>query len=404
MNQVPKGRIDALFLILDMGLTIENSAVFQAQVVDQVIALRKLGYSTAVLCASTDSAKFQIATGNKLDKYQLPVHLVSDHGLLRNIFSFAVVLTSLKRTHKVGRIYIRSFWAALSIFLASPMGQSTYVYDVRGDIIDESAARGRSAYRLFLIRMLETLALRRARYVTCVTKRLASIVRTRARLRTFPEVIPSCIDLNDFLFSEETRSARRAELGYNAEDIVFVYSGGMAHYQMILEMLALWRGVFPLNEHIKFLLMINSDPPSLERSAGSLDDFGSRLKLLNLPRSQVFATLSAVDIGFLLREDRTLNATASPVKFAEYLAAGLAVVSSPGVGDLSERINKQQLGVLVKPLIEAPEVDKLVGFINFFEQNRVSFRERALLAARERYNWEAYRNTFRTLYGQPAPK
>ena len=91
------------------------------------------------------------------------------------------------------------------------MGRSSYVYDVRGDIIDETAARGRAAYRLFLIRMLETFALRRARYVSCVTKRLASVVQARARLKPLPEVIPSCIDLSDFSFSEETRAVRRNE-------------------------------------------------------------------------------------------------------------------------------------------------------------------------------------------------
>ena len=152
----------------------------------------------------------------------------------------------------------------------------------------------------------------------------------------------------------------------------------MARYQMITEMLALWRGIFPLNSHIKFLLMINSDPLSLERSVGRLDDFGNRLTLLNLERSEVFATLIAADIGFLLREDRALNATASPVKFAEYLAGGLAVVSSPGVGDLSDRIIKRNLGVLVKPLRQSPEVPKLASFIRSFEkrQDRLFVTER----------------------------
>lgn len=394
-----KGRTDVLFLILDGGLTIENSTVFQAQVVDQVIALRKLGYTVAVLCAFKDRAKFQFAAGNKLKEHQVPVHLVSDLGLLKNIFSFAAALKSLKRTEEIGRIYIRGFWAAFPILLASPMSRSSYVYDVRGDIVDESAARGRAGYRQFLLRMLETFALRRARYVTCVTKRLASIVQSRARLKRLPEVIPSCIDLFDFSFSEEARAARRAELEYTDEDIVLIYSGGMAHYQMIAEMLALWRGVFSLNGHIKFLLMINSDPPSLERSVGSLDDFGSRLKVLNLPRSEVFATLSASDIGCLLREDRALNATASPVKFAEYLAAGLAVVSSPGVGDLSERITNRNLGVLVKPLMVSPEVDKLADFILAFETDRAVFRDRALRAARNRYDWFSYRSIYHRLYG-----
>ena len=391
-------------MILDVGLMLENSAVFQAQVVDQVVALNKLGFTAAVLCASKDRAKFHAVAGQKLEKHKVTVYLISDNGLIKNIFSFTKELKRLKNKQDIGRIYIRGFWAAFPILLASPLGRLNYVYDVRGDVLDESVGRGGATYRRFLIRMLEAFALRCAHHVTSVTKPLALLVMTRARLKMMPEVIPSCIDLSDFCFNESTRSVRRIELGYTDEDIVLVYSGGLARYQMIEEMLALWRGMLPLNNHIKFLLLINSDPPSLERSVGDLDDFGNRLTILNLPRSEVFSTLSAADIGFLLREDRVLNATASPVKFAEYLAAGLAVVSSPGVGDLSERITERKLGTLLKPLKKSPEVDKLDAFINIFVDERAAFRQRALLAARDKYSWEAHRNTYQELYSKVKQK
>jgi glycosyltransferase involved in cell wall biosynthesis len=391
-------RIDVLFLILDLGLTIENSTVFQAQVVDQVIALKKLGYTTAVLCVVNDRKKFQVTAGDKLEQYEIPVFLLTDQGVLKNIFRFAAALNRIRSTQLLGSIYIRGFWAAFPIVLASPIRRLAYVYDVRGDIIDESKARGRKGYRLFLIHKLEAFALRRAVNVTCVTKKLAAIVQARAGLKTLPEVIPSCIDLTEFSFSPEQRFARRAELGYTDEDIVLVYSGGMAHYQMLAEMLALWRGLLCLKK-IKFLLLLNSDPASLERSVGNLDDFGPRMKVMNLPRSDVFKTLTAGDIGFLLREDRPLNATASPVKFAEYLAAGLAVVSSPGVGDLSDRIIKLKLGVLVKPVLTNPDVVGLAAFILEFKKDRRVVRDRILLTAMQNYAWNAHRNTYKKVYG-----
>jgi glycosyltransferase involved in cell wall biosynthesis len=199
-------------------------------------------------------------------------------------------------------------------------------------------------------------------------------------------------------FDQEKRLIRRAELGYKEGDIVFVYSGGMAQYQMIAEMLVLWREIFALNSSIKFLLMINSDPPSLEHSVGSLADFRDRLKILNLNRAEVYSTLSSADIGFLLRENRPLNANASPVKFAEYLAAGLAVISSPGIGDLSSKIVNQKLGALLKPSKEAPEVGALIEFIQVFAANRITFRNRALAVARQEYNWDVYEDTYNKLY------
>lgn len=393
--------LNILFLILDVALTIENSTVFQSQVVDQMIALRKCGYKVAVLCAFKNLAKFQLVAGSKLEKHQVLIHLVPDLGLIKNILSFAIALKRLSRSHQIKRIYIRGFWAALPIHLVSPMNPSNYIYDVRGDIIDESSARARSRYRHFLIRILETFALRRALYVTCVTRQLSAIVMNRARLDALPEVIPSCINLSDFSFNEESRAAQRASLGYSNKDIVLVYSGGTANYQMIPEMLELWRGLLPLNSHTKFLLMINSDRQSLERSLGSLDDFGSRIKILNLARSEVFVTLSASDIGFLLREDRVLNACASPVKFAEYLVAGLAVVSSPCVGDISDLIVNRQIGVLVDPKNVQCGIDRVQIYLQKFMLNRLSYRLSSLNLAEERYNWRSYQKLYDVLYGQP---
>ena len=49
-----KTKIDILAVILDVGLTVDNSAVFQSQVIDQMIALKKMGYESWPLCVYSD--------------------------------------------------------------------------------------------------------------------------------------------------------------------------------------------------------------------------------------------------------------------------------------------------------------------------------------------------------------
>jgi len=401
VNSIQGERIDVLFVILDVNLTIENSAVFQAQVLDQVIALKKIGYSIALMCAGKSPKKFDIVAGERLARYGIPSFMIKDQGLLKNIVFFTRELIRIKKSFGVGRVYVRGFWAAYPVLLSSITVPLGYVYDVRGDIVDESLGRGRRQYRRSLIGFLEGFALRRALYVTCVTSSLAVLVKRRARLKSVPDVIPSCIDLDEFSHSEEKRRLRRRELGYSDDDVVFVYSGGIAHYQMIPEMIALWRLMMLIDVPIKFLLMINSDPPTSSRVLGDLSDFGNRLQILKLPRTEVFDTLSAADIGFLLRENRVLNSAASPVKFAEYLSAGLAVVSSPGLGDISGRIAADKLGVLVDPCHVTAETGAVSDFVRSFKSDRWSYRERALRFAREVYSWGSYKETYRALYGRP---
>jgi glycosyltransferase involved in cell wall biosynthesis len=397
----PEKSIDILFVILDVELMIENSSVFQAQVVDQAAALRRMGYTVAILCAFRNEDQFNMVAGNKLESIGVRTILVRDRGLWKNIFVFTYEIGKLKANYYVRNGYVRSFWAAFPIILSNPARILPYTYDVRGDIIDESIQRGSNKHRFFVIQLLERLSLRRARYVSCVTNRLANIITQRARLDVNPIVIPSCIDLNSFLFDESRRIRRRVELGYSADDIVIVYSGGLSNYQMIPEMLALWRRLAATNFALRFLMLINSDPRSLARSSGDLEALGDRLQIMKLQRTEVFETLNSADIGFLLRETRELNATASPVKFAEYLAAGLSVVSSPGVGDLSNLIIDQHLGILISPMSAETAVDKVSDFLNRYREDRLIYQKRSLQLARQHYNWEAHNNSFFQLYGKP---
>ncbi len=73
--------------------------------------------------------------------------------------------------------------------------------------------------------------------------------------------------------------------------------------------------------------------------------------------NQVYEELSNCDYGILLREKRVTNKVASPVKFAEYLNAGLSVIISPDIGDYSEFVEKNQCGVVVSGNI--PELRNL---------------------------------------------
>jgi hypothetical protein len=52
-------------------------------------------------------------------------------------------------------------------------------------------------------------------------------------------------------------------------------------------------------------------------------------------------------MAILIRDDKVTNQVASPVKFAEYLAAGLQVLISPNIGDYSSFIKEYNCGKIV---------------------------------------------------------
>jgi glycosyltransferase involved in cell wall biosynthesis len=389
---------DVLAIIIDVALTLENSAVFQSQVADQLLALRALGYRVGLLAVSREAQVFEQVVGRRLRDAGVELFLVPDRGFARNLLAMAASLRSVRRLRAIGMAYARGVWGPVVLALGAAWSVS-YVYDVRGALADETKASGRVRLKQHVYAALERWAIRGATRVTAVTRALADVV-ARAHSINQVEVVPCCVDIAAVTVDPAAACSRRSELGYSATDVVLVYSGGLSHYQQVPAMLALWRRL--RDEHdVKFLLLTNEDPHSVPAVVGDLGDFQGRLRHLSLPRAHVPVTLAAGDIGFMLRDARELNRVASPVKFAEYLAAGLAVVASPGTGDASELIERRQLGTLVDPAQLERDETRVRHLLQALRGEREAMRQRARALAAEHYDWQAHREAFRRLYGSP---
>lgn len=62
---------------------------------------------------------------------------------------------------------------------------------------------------------------------------------------------------------------------------------------------------------------------------------------------EVHEHLLAADFGLMIRQPSATNMVASPIKFAEYLAAGVGVIASRGIGDLDGTLSRSRVGQLV---------------------------------------------------------
>jgi hypothetical protein len=93
----------------------------------------------------------------------------------------------------------------------------------------------------------------------------------------------------------------------------------------------------------------------LVRAAGIRDAI-----VLTLSPEETRRTLPAFDAAFLLREPSVVNRVASPVKFAEYLHAGLPVVLTEGIGDATGWVEEHRLGVVLPGLDDPGNADRVV--------------------------------------------
>lgn len=214
-------------------------------------------------------------------------------------------------------------------------------------------------------------------------------------------VIPCCTDVDASERVLNERERIRDRLGLKGRFVV-VYNGSLAAWQLPEEGLSLfkaWRRVLP---ECFFLALT----PDATRFSALLDKHGLGPRdamALSVRHDRVPETLVAGDVGLLLRERCLVNQVASPVKFAEYLAVGLPVVLTEGVGDWSDLVRQHRLGVVIPELpSKLAENDLKIALESV---QRVS-RSRVLDVARACLDWRAYRRQASAAlvdqgYGQP---
>jgi glycosyltransferase involved in cell wall biosynthesis len=386
---------DALFVILD-GNVMEDAAVLQSQVGEQMLVLQRVGIRTGLMTTTRDPARFDAVIGDRLRAAGIEITVVPHRGRFANIIAMVAALRSVTRQSRVRAAYARGIWGPLVIRLASLANPIRYVYDIRGAVADETIVAGTTGARAkaMVYGALERWCVRRAWRVTTVSRPFADELH-RDYGRDDAIVIPSCIDIPVPQTSDSDVQSVRDELGFSVDDLVFVYSGGVDRHQAIPRMFEIWQDC-AANEKIRFLILTKSK----QLSDAALADFpllAGKVVRRSVPRQAVSRYLAACDVGFILREPRLMNRVASPVKFAEYAAAGLAVVSSPNIGDMSSLVVEQRIGAIVDSS-RASSADTVTGLVADLHRDREGFRRRARDLAAARYSWTAYVPVYLDLY------
>lgn len=392
--------LDLLYVLVDIALTLDNSPVFQSQVLDRIRVQHEAGIKVGVITTVDDPLRFAEVVEAPLRHLGVMVYSFPDNGLLRNLLSARRALRVFCKNPGASHVYARGIWGSFVHRMAFPLGGPALIYDFRGDIVAETAARGASRLRQALLRILCRAAFSGVSTMLTVSRASTTVLASDYGCSNVV-VLPSAVDALLFQHAEAKRHEMRQALGAAKTDVLLIYAGGLSHYQMVPEMLEVWRDLSRL-PNVRFVLLTSQQPMSGCHSSLDLVDRIPRLIHASVPRSEVPSYLAATDIGFLLREEHPLNAVASPVKFGEYLATGLAVVTSPGLGDVSRIVCERDLGVLVRPKDREHAVIACSGLIERVRHNRDGFRQRALQAVREeRWDWQAHMDVWRELLGRP---
>ncbi len=244
--------------------------------------------------------------------------------------------------HNVQILHARSHVPLLMALGARALTRRKVVFDLRGLMAEEYADAGiwpESSLSFRAVKMVERLGLRRADEVVVLTERFrlwlleAGLVPSE-RIT----VIPCCTPVPSGDSASRLPAPGRLEV---------IYAGSVT-------------GLYLLEEMGRFVLALQTVRPEAFLRVLTLapaNDAAERLRRAGLspdgfwvgaaPPDNVKTYLQRASGGMSFRKGTISQMAASPTKVAEYLAAGLPVVTNVGIGDLDAILAKDGVGVAV---------------------------------------------------------
>ncbi|MEJ7708854.1 MAG: glycosyltransferase [Pyrinomonadaceae bacterium] len=184
------------------------------------------------------------------------------------------------------------------------------------------------------------------------------------------EVIPCCVDLKRF--SSAAASASVDEVRKNLD---------LDGRRVIVYSRRAWRLVYLTDEMADFLAAAHRQNPatfSMILTQSRPEMISDRLRELGVSeRDYMVRKVAPIDIPSYLRAAHFAlsfikpcysKLASSPTKVAEYLAAGLPVISNAGIGDLDEMIAADRVGVIVREFNEAAYLESIIEAEKLMEE------------------------------------
>ena len=231
------------------------------------------------------------------------------------------------------------------------------IFDVRGLMAEEYVdaehwREGGIPYRMTKATERRILAATDA--VVTLTERIWPIIKDWEGLRgrtVHHEVIPCCVDLSLFKFSEEERTRRRAELGLG-DRFTLVYSGSLDGWYLTEKMADFFASFLKRNSDAHLLWLTTGSHDRVRELMRSRNVGAENFSVLSIASSAVPSYLAAADAGMAFIKRCVSKIASSPTKNGEYLACGLPLIINAGVGDSDALINDWKAGVLIDDFTE----------------------------------------------------
>jgi glycosyltransferase involved in cell wall biosynthesis len=260
------------------------------------------------------------------------------------------------------------------------------IFDLRGLMAEEYVdaehwREGGLPYRM--TKATERRILAATDGIVTLTERIWPIIKEWKGLRGRPvhhEVIPCCVDLSLFKFSDEERERRRSELGLG-DRFTLVYSGSLDGWYLTESMVDFFAAFLKGRSDAHLLWLTTGSHERVRELMRSRNVDSANFSVHAVASAAVPSYLVAADAGMAFIKRCMSKIASSPTKNGEYLACGLPLIINAGVGDSDALIDDWKAGVLIEEFTDAEylaagrRIEEMVGHANVRERARAVAEE-----------------------------
>ena len=294
----------------------------------------------------------------------------------------------IMRRHRLGAIHARNHVPAATALIVKRLSGCRMIFDLRGLMAEEYVdagnwKRGGLPYRL--TNWIQGAAIRRADAQVMLTEAVRRQLFSAGSNGKPLAVIPCCADLSTITGRAGERDEVREELGARDRPVM-VYVGKFTGWYLEAEMVDFFAAARAERPDLLFVILTQSEFQIIEHELERAGIPPSDYRIARAKPDDVGRYLAAAEFGLSFVRPCPSKVSSSPTKVGEYLAAGLPVVSTSGIGDVDELLEGRGVGLLVSRLRRSDYESAARGALELAADPEA--RERCRRVARETLSLE----------------
>ena len=280
--------------------------------------------------------------------------------------------------HRINILHARSHVPGVICLPLKLALRQKLIFDLRGLMAEEYVDNGVWATGSFpfrLVKAAERALMKHADRIVTLTEKMKATLAAERVDSSRISVIPCCVDLSKYTVVKRDAFENHVKL---------VYVGSATGRYLLGEMIDFFKALKNKLDGAHFLVITKSDRKEVARAFQARGVEDSSYSITSADPDQVADLLAYCDVGIFFIKPTVALTGASPTKIGEYFAAGLPLVSTPGVGDTDGIVQAEHVGIIVDEFDATTYASAADQVIALIQQN--DLRERCRDVAEKRYS------------------